>query len=486
MSDYIKITDYAAKDTLLTGNPAKLVKGSEIGADFDAVAVAVATKANTNSPTLVTPNIGVATATTVNKVTLTAPATGSTLTISDGKTLTASNTLTLAGTDSTTMTFPASSGTVLTAALQNAITNPSNLSVNLGTGALNAGIGTFSGRISSSAGTTSVAAASDAAIYLSAAGNNTKYAGVWYDGSSTYNSFFGRVPSALSGVGEQDALGYVTIAGSTPTLRAKFSSTGLAVTGTAGVTITNANDGLLTLGSATYYGTIRHDASVSGSNIYNVAAASLGGHKFQIGGVDKLTLDASGNLLVGTSSLISNEKLSISTGATTGAFIKVTNSTNVPLALWNSAASGDNIFATFYVDAGTTLRGSIDFNRGGTLTRYNTTSDGTLKNIIGDSDLSKSVEILNSTRIREYSWKDDATNKPQIGVIAQELYETFKGAVSVGGEHEETDAEGNTVTKYRPWAVDKTAFTFHLIAGYQAQQAQIAALESRLAALEAK
>jgi len=64
------------------------------------------------SPTLVTPVLGVATATSVNKVTLTAPATSSTLTIADGKTLTASNTLTLAGTDATTMTFPASSATV--------------------------------------------------------------------------------------------------------------------------------------------------------------------------------------------------------------------------------------------------------------------------------------------------------------------------------------------------------------------------------------
>lgn len=52
------------------------------------------------SPTLVTPVLGVATATKINKVTLTAPATGSTLTIADGKTLTASNTLTLTGTDS--------------------------------------------------------------------------------------------------------------------------------------------------------------------------------------------------------------------------------------------------------------------------------------------------------------------------------------------------------------------------------------------------
>ena len=62
--------------------------------------------------TLTTPVLGVATATSVNKVALTAPATSATLTIADGKTLTASNSLTLAGTDATTMTFPASSATV--------------------------------------------------------------------------------------------------------------------------------------------------------------------------------------------------------------------------------------------------------------------------------------------------------------------------------------------------------------------------------------
>jgi hypothetical protein len=64
------------------------------------------------SPTLTTPTLGVATATSINKVAFTAPATGSTLTIADGKTLTANNSLTLAGTDATTMTFPSSSATV--------------------------------------------------------------------------------------------------------------------------------------------------------------------------------------------------------------------------------------------------------------------------------------------------------------------------------------------------------------------------------------
>ena len=70
-------------------------------------AIALAT-----SPTFVTPTLGAASATTVNKVTITAPATGSTLTIADGKTLTANATLTLAGTDGTTMTFPGTSATL--------------------------------------------------------------------------------------------------------------------------------------------------------------------------------------------------------------------------------------------------------------------------------------------------------------------------------------------------------------------------------------
>jgi hypothetical protein len=65
-----------------------------------------------DTPTLVTPVLGVATATSVNKVTITAPATSATLTIANSKTLTANNSITLAGTDSTTMTFPSTTATI--------------------------------------------------------------------------------------------------------------------------------------------------------------------------------------------------------------------------------------------------------------------------------------------------------------------------------------------------------------------------------------
>jgi hypothetical protein len=64
------------------------------------------------SPSLTTPTLGVASATTVNKVTITTPATGSTLTIANGKTLTASNSLTFTGTDASSVAFGAG-GTVL-------------------------------------------------------------------------------------------------------------------------------------------------------------------------------------------------------------------------------------------------------------------------------------------------------------------------------------------------------------------------------------
>lgn len=51
MSDYTKATDFAAKDALLSGNPSKVVKGTEIDDEFVAIAAAVATKADKASPT---------------------------------------------------------------------------------------------------------------------------------------------------------------------------------------------------------------------------------------------------------------------------------------------------------------------------------------------------------------------------------------------------------------------------------------------------
>jgi hypothetical protein len=53
MTDYVKSTNFASKDSLAIGNPLKIVKGTEIDAEFNNIATAVATKADLNSPTLI-------------------------------------------------------------------------------------------------------------------------------------------------------------------------------------------------------------------------------------------------------------------------------------------------------------------------------------------------------------------------------------------------------------------------------------------------
>lgn len=123
---------------VLAGNGTALIAATTTGSGSTVVL--------STSPSLVTPSLGVASATTINKVALTAPATGSTLTIADGKTLTASdstalatNTITMGGGEvitfsasnalslltsgSTVMTFPAATDTVVTLAATQTISN---------------------------------------------------------------------------------------------------------------------------------------------------------------------------------------------------------------------------------------------------------------------------------------------------------------------------------------------------------------------------
>lgn len=51
MTNYTKSTNFATKDTLTSGDPLKIVKGTEINTEFDNIATAIATKADIASPT---------------------------------------------------------------------------------------------------------------------------------------------------------------------------------------------------------------------------------------------------------------------------------------------------------------------------------------------------------------------------------------------------------------------------------------------------
>lgn len=64
MSNYAKATDFASKDSLATGNPLKVIKGTEINDEFEAIETAFPTKADaanaalTGTPTAPTASAG--------------------------------------------------------------------------------------------------------------------------------------------------------------------------------------------------------------------------------------------------------------------------------------------------------------------------------------------------------------------------------------------------------------------------------------------
>jgi hypothetical protein len=51
MSNYTKSTNFTAKDSLPSGDSGKIIRGSEFDTEFDALATAVTSKADLESPT---------------------------------------------------------------------------------------------------------------------------------------------------------------------------------------------------------------------------------------------------------------------------------------------------------------------------------------------------------------------------------------------------------------------------------------------------
>jgi hypothetical protein len=214
--------------------------------------------------------------------------------------------------------------------------------------------------------------------------------------------------------------------------------------------------------------------SSTGDIEYNAAQPTFGAHVWQTAGTERGRINASGNLLVGTTSAI-GPRLQVSAVASQhGIFGQSQSFDWFPLLAHNTATSGDNSFVSFGTEASYTQRGSISYNRAGGLVAYNTTSDYRSKDIAGPIDDASSI-VLN---LKPYmgTMKGATVARPMF--VAHETQEIAPYAVT--GEKDAVDSDGNP--KYQQ--MDHSALVPLLTAALREALVEIADLKARVAALE--
>jgi hypothetical protein len=196
-----------------------------------------------------------------------------------------------------------------------------------------------------------------------------------------------------------------------------------------------------------------------------------------------INTDSSGNLLVGTTSLLGGEKGNF-TQTSAGAVLRVIN-TNASFADTALSVSATNRTASsaFNLYTGGASNGDQFKVRGdGVIFAQNTTvqsiSDVRTKENIVDSN--EGIETVNALRPVRFDFKEGFGNdkKNQLGFIAQEIEQVFPDAVDTWGESNDPE------NPYK--SVGTTALIPVLVKAIQEQQAMIEELKTKVIALEAK
>ena len=146
--------------------------------------------------------------------------------------------------------------------------------------------------------------------------------------------------------------------------------------------------------------------------------------RFRTNANERLRIDASGNLLVGTTSVQG------AGGVTLSGAGYVYSSRPSSTAIYADRTGSDGAIQEFRKNGSTV--GSISVT--GTTTTYNTSSDQRLKDNIADADDAGSK--IDAIQVRKYDWKADGSHQ-DYGMVAQELQTVAPEAVSGDADSEE-------------------------------------------------
>jgi len=199
---------------------------------------------------------------------------------------------------------------------------------------------------------------------------------------------------------------------------------------------------------------------VSNGYQISVTTGNAQTYKWHNGGTQSMTLDASGNLLVGTTTQRNAAKFTLS----------YNGSTNNGIAIIETATASGTEFLAFQNASGTNI-GSVSRVTTTDAVLYNTTSDKRLKSNIVDANLV--LEKLMNVKVRQFDWTEGNSHQ-DAGFIAQELEPVLSGIVTKGKTEEDM------------WQIDYARLTPYLVKAIQEQQILIELLTTRLTALENK
>jgi hypothetical protein len=261
----------------------------------------------------------------------------------------------------------------------------------------------------------------------------------------------------------KDASGNVGIGTSSPS-----GNLNVNTTGNTQVTISAGNTGLSRL---VFQGQVSNNRGfIDYDNTSSVRAMI-----FRTDETERLRIDSSGNLLVGTTSLLTgNPRLNVSsTGGYTATLVQTDNLDRVAVSIQNIySRSGQNGTMLQFLDNTGAERGSIKSTN--TTTTYATSSDYRLKHDIQPM----TGALAKVAQLKPVTYKWNADDSQSQGFIAHELQEVVPECVT--GEKDAVDKDGKPVYQ----GIDTSFLVATLTAAIQEQQAIIESLKTRIEALE--